>query len=66
MCIKSLNEKVKKLSFIDLKLAEYGIILGTIIIVKIFPQLLKINIGVLLILALVFLVKPLYSFWIKQ
>lgn len=38
---RKLNERVKKLSFIDVKLIKWAVFFATIIIVKLFPQLLR-------------------------
>ncbi|MFH1519180.1 MAG: hypothetical protein ABIE75_01225 [Candidatus Omnitrophota bacterium] len=66
MCFKSLNEKVKKLSFIDVKLIKWATFFATIIVVKFFPQLLKINYPILIILMVVCSVKPVYAVWFKK
>lgn len=63
---RKLNQKVKKLTLADIKLLKLAVFFTTIIIVKIFPQLLKINYLILIILAVGCLIKPFYSFWIKE
>ena len=63
---KKLNERIEKLTYIDVKLIKWSVFFATIIIVKLFPQLLKINYWVLIILMIACLAKPCYKFWIKK
>ena len=63
---RKLNQRVKKLTLVDIKLLKLAVFFATIIIVKIFPQFLKINYLILIILAIGCLAKPFYSFWIKK
>ena len=60
------NERVKRLSFVDIKLIKWGVFFATIIIVKLFPQLLKINYWMLIVLMVACSVKPAYRFWFKK
>jgi len=60
------NERLKKLNFIDTKLIKWSVFFGTIIIVKLFPQLLQINYWVLILLMLVCAARPVYKFWFKK
>ena len=50
---EKLNERVKKLTVIDIKLIKWAVLFATIIIVKLFPKLLEIGYPVLIILMLV-------------
>jgi hypothetical protein len=61
-----LNERVKTLTLTDIGLIKWGVLFATIIIVKLFPQILKINFTVLIILMLACAAKPFYKFWIKK
>lgn len=63
---EKMNERVKKLSFVDIKLIKWGVFFATIIIVKLFPQLLRINYGILVVLMIACSIKPAYKFWIKR
>lgn len=58
--------RAQKLSLADIKLLKLAIFFATIIVVKIFPQLLKINYLILVVLMLGCLMKPFYKFWIKE
>jgi hypothetical protein len=66
MLYSLLNQKVKKLSFLDLKLAQLVAVFGALIIVKLFPQILNIPLGWFITLLIASAIKPLYSFWIKK
>ena len=63
---EKLNERVKKLTVIDIKLIKWAVLFATIIIVKLFPKLLEIGYPVLIILMLVCSAIPFYKFWIKK
>lgn len=63
---EKLNERVKKFTVMDIGLTKWAVLFATIIIVKLFPQLLKINFTVLVILMIVCSAKPFYKFWIKK
>ncbi|MDD5116766.1 MAG: hypothetical protein PHW98_06910 [Candidatus Omnitrophica bacterium] len=63
---KKMNERVKRLTAVDIGLIKWSVILFTIIVVKLFPQLLKISYPVLILFVLVFGARPFYRFWIKK
>jgi len=63
---ESWNEKIKKMTVMDIGLVKWSVFFFTIIIVKLFPQLLKINYAVLAVLMLACGARPLYKFWIKK
>lgn len=63
---KNLNEKVKKMTVMDIGLVKMAVLFFTIIIIKLFPQLLNINYTVLIILTLACSAKPFYKFWLKK
>ena len=60
------NERIKKMTVMDIGLVKMSVFFFTIIIVKLFPQLLKINYAILIVLVLACGIKPLYKFWIKK
>jgi len=61
-----MNQRVKNLTVVDIGLVKWSVLFATIIIVKIFPQLLKIDYVVLVALMLICGAKPLYKFWFKK
>ncbi|MDD5085438.1 MAG: hypothetical protein PHE61_05260 [Candidatus Omnitrophica bacterium] len=63
---EKLNERVRKLSVIDIGLIKWTVLFATIIIVKLFPRLLEINFLILIALMIACMIKPLYVLWIKK
>ncbi|MDD5422297.1 MAG: hypothetical protein WC592_04940 [Candidatus Omnitrophota bacterium] len=64
--LEKMNERIKKLTVWDIGLTKAAVFFFTIIIVKIFPQLLNIGYPVLIVLVLLAGAKPLYAFWMKK
>lgn len=63
---ENLNKRVSRLTVMDIGMVKWTVLFATIIIVKIFPQLLKIDYWVLIILMIACSAKPFYKFWIKK
>lgn len=63
---EKMNERVKRLTVMDIGFTKMAVLFATIIIVKIFPQILDINYYVLAVLVIMFGAKPLYNFWFKK
>lgn len=63
---EGLNEKIKKLTVMDIGLVKGAVFFAAIIIAKIFPQLLNIPFLVLIILVIICSAKPVYEIWIKK
>jgi hypothetical protein len=63
---RKLNARVKKLSLADIKLLNLAVLFFTIVLVKFLPGLLELDVRLLIILAIIFLAKPFYSFWIRK
>jgi len=63
---EKMNERMKNMTVMDVGLVKWSVFFFTIIIIKLFPQLLKINYVVLIVLVLACGIKPLYKFWIKK
>lgn len=61
-----MNERIKKLTVIDIGLTKWSVFFATIIIVKMFPQLLNIGYPALIILMSALAAKPIYAVWIKK
>jgi len=64
--IKYLNERTKTLDVWDLVLTKWSVLFATIIIVKLFPQLLNISYVVLVILMIICMARPVYKFYFKK
>jgi len=64
--LERLSERVKRLDIADIKLIKWATFFATIIIVKLFPQLLRINYWILAALMITCSIRPGYKFWIKK
>ncbi|MBU0686538.1 MAG: hypothetical protein KKB81_01610 [Candidatus Margulisbacteria bacterium] len=60
------NERVKKLNIWDIGLTKATVFFATIVIVKLLPVLLKIDYPILIVLAVLCAIIPLYSFWFRK
>jgi len=63
---EKMNERIKKMTVMDIGLVKWSVFFFTIIIVKLFPQLLRINYVALFVLMIACGAKPLYKIWIKS
>ena len=63
---KQFDRRVKKFNFFDIKLVQGTTIFVVLIVVKLIPQILNINIWWFVVLFIVCLIKPLYVFYIKK
>ncbi|MFH1578178.1 MAG: hypothetical protein ABIC18_03805 [Candidatus Omnitrophota bacterium] len=61
-----LNERVKRLTIIDVKLIKLAVFFAAIIVVKLFPQLLRINFPLLILLVILCSARPFYKVWLKK
>jgi len=64
--IKYLNERIRTMTVVDIALVKWSVLFITIIIVKLFPQLLSIDYVILVILMIACMARPFYKIWIKQ
>ena len=64
--LDNVNQRVSKLSIIDVKLAQWCAIFLTLIIVKIIPEIMSINIWWFIGLLILCAIKPMYSFFVKN
>lgn len=63
--IQYFNGRVKKLNIFDLKLIQGSAMILALIIAKMAPQILAVNIWWLVGLLVLFLVRPAYAFYFK-
>ena len=56
---KTMNQHVEKFSFIEIQLAKLVGIFFALVLVKLFPQIMNVNLGWFLVLCILFSVKPL-------
>ena len=64
--IKKLNLKVEKMTVMDIGLVKLSVFFFTIIMVKFFPFILKLNYLLLIILVLACSAKPIYKTWFEK
>lgn len=64
--LENMNKRVKKLSILDVKLVQGAAIFAALIIVKLFPQIMNINIWWFVVLLVLCVIKPFYVFYIKK
>jgi len=64
--INALNAMVRKMDVWDVGLTKLGVLAATIIIVKLFPQLLDISYTVLVVLVIILVARPVYTVWLKK
>lgn len=64
--IQLANERVRKLTIVDLKLLQFTAIFVALIIVKLIPQIMEVNIWWFVILAIIFGLRPVYVFLFRK
>lgn len=64
--IQDMNERVRKLNIFDIKLVQGCAMFAALIIVKLIPQIMTINIWWFVILLGISAIRPLYVFYIKK
>ena len=60
------KERIARLSMLDIKLAQGAAMCVMVIIIKLFPDILRINIWMFLLFAAILGFKPLYVFYLKR
>ena len=60
---EELDRRVRKFSFVDVKLAQGAAMFGALIIAKIIPDIMDLSIWWFIILLVVCAIKPFYVFW---
>ena len=64
--IENMNQRVKKFSIFDVKLAQGASIFFILIIVKLIPQIMNLNIWWFVALLVICVIKPFYVFLLKK
>jgi hypothetical protein len=64
--LENMNKRVKKFSILDVKLAQGAAIFGALIVAKLIPQIMEINIWWFVTLLVICVIKPFYVFFIKK
>ena len=61
----NLNQRIKRVNILDVKLAQGTAMFFTLIIVKLIPRIMTINIWWFVGLMILCAIRPFYVFWIK-
>ena len=64
--LENMNERVKKFSIFDVKLVQGAAMFVALIIAKLIPRIMDINIWWFIILLVICAIKPFYVFLIKK
>jgi hypothetical protein len=64
--LEDMDRRVKKFSLIDVKLAQVVAMFLALIIAKLIPDIMDINIWWFVVLLIVCTAKPFYVFWFKE
>ncbi|MCK4226662.1 hypothetical protein KAX29_07210 [candidate division WOR-3 bacterium] len=64
--LSNVNERVKRFSIIDIKLIQCTAMFITLIVVKLIPGIMNINIWWFVILLVISVIKPIYVMYIKK
>ncbi len=59
------NRKVKKFTILDLKLAQGAAMAFSLVIAKLFPQIMRLSVWWFIGMALICAMRPAYTIWIK-
>jgi len=61
-----MNEQVKKMDVWDISLTKLSVLFATLVLVRLIPELLEINVWLALAIALLAAARPLYKVYIKK
>jgi hypothetical protein len=64
--INFFNERVKKLTIFDVKLVQASAMCVILIIAKLIPQIMTVNIWWFIVLLVIFAIRPMYVFFFKK
>jgi len=64
--LENMNKRAKKFSILDLKLAQGAAMFVILIVAKLIPQIMDINILWFVVLLVICAIKPFYVFLIKK
>jgi hypothetical protein len=64
--INYLNQRMRNLDVFDIKLAQSTAMFFALIVVKLIPEIMNINIWWFVGLGILSAIRPFYSFWLKE
>lgn len=63
--LEEMTQRVKKFDIIDVKLAQVVAMFLALIVVKLIPDIMDVNIWWFVVLLIICAIKPFYVFWFK-
>ena len=63
---EEMTQRVKKFDIIDVKLAQVAAMFSTLIIAKLIPDIMDVNIWWFVAFLIICAAKPFYVFWFKE
>jgi hypothetical protein len=63
---KTVNQQVEKFSFFEIQFAKLVGIFFTLVLVKLFSQIMEVDLKWFILFCILFAMKPFYVFWIKK
>lgn len=63
---EKMNERVKRMTVVDIGLTKAAVFCFALFITKLYPQILYVRLRYMLLLAVLCSIKPVYSFWFKR
>ena len=64
--IRFFNQRVRQLTIWDIKLVQGCAMLLAVIIIKLIPDILRIDLALLIVLIVILAVRPMYAFFLKR
>lgn len=64
--IRFFNERVRRLTIWDVKLAQGCAMLLAVIIIKLIPDILRVDMAWFIVLVIILAIRPMYAFFIKR
>ncbi len=64
--IRFFNERVRRLTIWDIKLAQGCAMLLAVIIIKLIPDILRIDLAWFVIVIIILAIRPMYAFFFKR
>ena len=64
--LENMNNRMKKFGILDVKLAGGAAMFIALIVAKLIPQIMDINIWWFVAILVICVIKPFYVFWIKK
>jgi len=63
---EELDRRVRKFSFVDVKLAQGAAMFGALIIAKIIPDIMDLSIWWFVAMLFICAIRPFYAFWLMK